>query len=376
MTEPRIVDVVVLGGGVAGLAVAGLLRQAGVGDVCVLEPLALYASQASARNAAMFLPVERDAVTTRLVLRQAELLDALFAGSDEEWLSRTGALLVSSDASKVGALHSAVTGHGFTCEVVDRESIVARVPALKDGDARFGISVSASGVLNTHGMITLLIERARGLGVLLRNDVGSTRVECVAGQVVGVILADGSRIATRAVVIAGGAWSSEIGTACGASLPLTPLKRHLHWLRGDEAEDLKWPVVWSLDDEVYFRPESGGILASPCDERPTHASVDTIEEADAKDALATKLMRIAPSLLERGVRRSWACLRTYAPDRLPVLGADPRVHGLHWLAGLGGQGMSVCLSAAEVTVAAFTNTPHPLRDACAPDRLIATMEQR
>lgn len=370
MNRERSFDVVILGGGVAGLATAGLLRSAGVKDVCVLETEPLFAAQASARNAAIFLPVERDAITTALVLRQAPMLDELFADSDEAWLSRTGALLVSSEHRASHELYEAAIEHGFGCNEVDRSVLVNHVSPLAGGDARYGVFVPESGVLNTHAMISLLLARARRLGVTLLNNVGGVTVTCTSGKVQSVTLQDGTRIATAAVVVASGAWSHQVGEALGAKLPLTPLKRHLLWLREDKAEELNWPVVWSLDDEVYFRPESGGILASPCDERPSPPSTDPTEEPDAKDSLATKLMRVAPSLLERGVRRSWACLRTYAPDRLPVLGRDPRIDGVSWLAGLGGQGMSVCLAAAEVTCASMLNQQHALAEACAPDRLI------
>ncbi len=364
-------DVVVLGGGVAGLSVAAALRARGRARVTLLEQEPMLASQASARNAAIFLPVERDAVTTALVVRQSALLDELFAGTDDAWLDPIGALLVSADAHAARSLTNEVVRNGLRAEYVDRDEMARRSSVLADGEALGAVYVAKSGILNTHGMISLLTKRVRELSVAVHSGVGAARVELSQNRVRAVVLADGTRIHTSSVVVAGGAWAESIGTFAGLPLPLVPLKRHLFWLRADVPESIRSPVVWRFDDEVYFRPESGGILASPCDERPTQPSIDPVEEADAKDALADKLQRLAPSLLERGVRRSWACLRTYAPDRLPVLGRDPRAEGVAWFAGLGGQGMSICLAAAEVVAADVAGGTHPLLDACRPDRLLA-----
>ncbi|HBH01037.1 MAG TPA: hypothetical protein DDZ42_03785, partial [Candidatus Rokubacteria bacterium] len=122
--------------------------------------------------------------------------------------------------------------------------------------------------------------------------------------------------------------------AWGAPLPLVPLRRRLARLGGVAPVDARGPVVWALGDECYFRPESGGVLASPCDETPWPACLPP-HEPRALERLARKLGALAPPLGEASVRRAWACLRTFAPDRVVVAGADARVGGLFWLAGLG-----------------------------------------
>ena len=128
--------------------------------------------------------------------------------------------------------------------------------------------------------------------------------------------------------------------------------------------------MWALGVEVYFRPESGGVLASPCDEIPWPPSLPPTD-AGALETLADRLAQLAPRLGQAAVRRAWACLRTFAPDRVPVIGADPRVAGLYWLAALGGSGMSVGVGAGELLAALVAGRDHPLAPAVAPDRLLA-----
>lgn len=122
---------------------------------------------------------------------------------------------------------------------------------------------------------------------------------------------------------------------------------------------------WRLDDEVYFREESGGVLASPCDEDAWPASVPPCD-LRTLESLATKLGRLAPRLGSASVRQAWACLRTFAPGRMPVARADPKVSGLFWLAGLGGSGMTVGVAAGEIVAACVRGEEHSLASARAP----------
>lgn len=184
----------------------------------------------------------------------------------------------------------------------------------------------------------------------------------------GVRLASGERIVAGAVVIAAGAWAEPLGAGCGAPLPLEPRRRHLALLEPKSKLDGDAPVVWAVDDEVYLRPDSGGVLASPCDEERWKAELPPTSEAGL-ELLAKKLARVAPRFADASVRRSWACLRTFAPDRAPAIGPDPRVQGLHWLAGLGGHGMTGGVAAGEVLAAAFTGKAHPLAQTLNPARL-------
>jgi glycine/D-amino acid oxidase-like deaminating enzyme len=182
-----------------------------------------------------------------------------------------------------------------------------------------------------------------------------------------VRLASGDRIAAGAVVIAAGAWGASLGASCGAPLPLQPRRRHLAQLDAGPPADPGAPVVWCLGDELYYRPESGGLLACPCDGDPWPPELPAPAESGV-ELLAKKLARLAPRLSEASVRRAWACLRTFAPDGAAVVGPDGRLPGLFWLAGLGGHGMTGGMAAGEILAATFMGRQHPLAAALAPSR--------
>lgn len=81
------------------------------------------------------------------------------------------------------------------------------------------------------------------------------------------------------------------------------------------------------------------------------------EEVDV--ALAIERIEAATTLRIRHVRRAWAGLRTFAPDRLPVVGEDPAVPGFFWLAGQGGSGIMTAPSMARLLAGLVTGTGIP-----------------
>jgi D-arginine dehydrogenase len=211
--------------------------------------------------------------------------------------------------------------------------------------------VAGGGVLDIHAMTTRLASAARSAGVELRTGAGVRELVASGGVLRGVRLQDGTQLSAGHVVLAAGAWSSALAAGVGAPLPLQPERRHLVQLGLPDAAvlDARAPVVWRVDagDELYFRPESGGLLASPCDATPDAPPVRGVEPA-ALELLAHKLAHVAPSLAQARVRSAWTCLRTFAPDRELVVGPDARLPGLCWLGGLGGRGMAVAIGAGEL----------------------------
>ena len=98
-----------------------------------------------------------------------------------------------------------------------------------------------------------------------------------------------------------------------------------------------WPLVIDAAETFYFKPDAGRLLLTPADETPSPPCDAQPEEID----IARAIDRFE-SLTSERVRRiaaKWAGLRTFAPDRTPVVGLDEKVEGFFWLAGQGGYGM-------------------------------------
>jgi D-arginine dehydrogenase len=99
-----------------------------------------------------------------------------------------------------------------------------------------------------------------------------------------------------------------------------------------------WPMVGSEDHKVYFEPDGGGLLMSPMDEfpmEPCDARPDDLTIAEGMERLRV----LAPDIVPQALKSKWAGLRTFTPDRAPVVGEDPTRPGFFWLAGQGGTGI-------------------------------------
>lgn len=338
---------VVVGGGIAGLAAARALATRGR-RVTLLEAEPMLATHSSARNAQIWLPVDDDETTGPLARQSAARLEQWLG---DAWLRRTGAVVLGAEAER-DAMTRGATASALGVRPIELAEARRLSPAI-EGSCELALAIDGAGVLDTQAMIDALTRAARDAGVRVRT---SARVRELKPRH-AVVLDDAETIACDEIVIAAGAWARALGQSAGVDLPLLPLRRHLVVL--DAAPEVAGTIVWRFDEpSVYWRPESGGVLVSPCDEDVFDPCLPITSDA-LPDRLVRALEPTAPGLLDAPVRTAWACLRTYARDRELVLGPDPHVDGLAWLAGLGGRGMTVGVAAGEWCAAAMCGEEVP-----------------
>ena len=162
------------------------------------------------------------------------------------------------------------------------------------------------------------------------------------------------------VVNAAGAWCDQIAALAGvAPLGLRPLRRSVFVFPPPANTDTSaWPLTADIGGRFYFEPWSGLILASPADETPSDPCDARPEELDI--ALGVERIHDATTMVVRGVRATWAGLRTFATDGVPVAGFDADHPGFFWLAGQGGYGIKTSPALGELAAALITgHTPMP-----------------
>ena len=171
-------------------------------------------------------------------------------------------------------------------------------------------------------------------------------------RVIGITTQDG-RIHCDNVVLAAGAWSSILAQQAG--IISAPPAGAPYSNRGHPTSHPRHPWCWIDDAGIYVRPEAGGWLCSPCDETPERSPSPDSRGPVSPQMLGLvheKIRRFFPSLSQLDVRGGWSGLRTFAPDRRPLMGPDPDLDGLWWAAGLGGYGVS-CSPAIGESMAAW-----------------------
>lgn len=350
-------EVLVVGGGLAGLSVAAAHPAPGLR---LLERLPGLGGGASADNAGMVRRLGEDPYERALALRTHARLAALDAEPDfPPGCSRqTGALL--GLVEELEHLHDGVAhlrAAGVPVRWLRGPELAERAPVLAGSPLQGGWWLPEARVAEAGGLIEGLRRRALRQGAILQNNVEVIDLDVEAGRVAGLWVDQGAgpeRLAAPAVVLAAGAWCAGLAQRAGLDRRLIPLRRSLMISQGGPPAPPEHPWVWIDDLGVYARPESGRWLVSPCDE-----AVGWPEGAEGRAAASTLSMALAaekvsrwfPALGQPAWRQGWSGLRTFAPDRRPMLGPDPALPGLHWCAGLGGFGVSCGLAAGEAVAA-------------------------
>ena len=335
-------EVVIVGGGIAGAALAYFLAERGLADVLLLERESQPGYHATGRSAATLN--ELDAVSTlqRLKVLSAPFLRQPPVGfAENPLLDPSGVMTLFREPlwSTLRAEAPSFAASGLRLELLAPAEAVARVPLLSVREFDGALLVPDDGHIDVHELLTSYLRHAarRGVERCFDTEVRTIRVE--GGRCAGIVT-DAGEMHARWVVDAAGAWAGRVAALAGAlPIALAPCRRTIVTFAAPAGVDIRdWPMVASEAHRVYFAPESGGLLLSPMDETP-------MEPCDARPddvALAAGLERLrtlAPRLVPRTLRRKWAGLRTFAADRVPVVGEDPQRPGFFWLAGQGGCGI-------------------------------------
>jgi D-arginine dehydrogenase len=348
---PARASVVIIGGGLAGMATAHALTGAGMNDVLVLEREATCGYHASGRNAALGRQLTEDDAVTALTVRGAAFLRHPPAGfSDTPLWTETGSVLLVDRAEELAHLCERATRWELAHQAASAAELVARWPVLEGVPMAGGVCFPGDGVIDVHALLQGFQRGARARGA--RVEVGCEVLDIrgaggrpAPGAGTCTVITTRGEVVCDGVVLAAGAWVEGLGRKAGARpVHFAPIKRHLFITEAVPGLDREAPFVWHVGEralheshEFYVRPERTGYLLSGCDEAEV-APCDAVPTTGAREALADKLGPLAPRLAELGIARGWACLRTFAPDRRPVIGWDADAPGLFWVAGLGGHG--------------------------------------
>jgi len=364
-------SIVVVGAGFAGASTAFHLTRMGMGKVMVLEQEKVPGTHASGRNAAMIRQVVPQASIAALARGGAAFVRQLPSDWPVETIfDQTGSFLLASekDSAKLKQDSAIALECGVPTEWWPIDRIVEAMPILAGSTATGGVWSPTDGVIDIHGLLQGYLAAAAASGAELKFS-SSVRQIIVRRNKVCAIQTESEEIVADVLINAAGAWAQEIGLLAGAAhIPLVPYRRHLFVTQPLDWIQAEWPIIWDLSQDIYFRPESGGLLLCPCDEEAQRPG-DAADDPTALQMLADKVMRFYPKLSDLPIRRSWAGLRTLTPDRLFTLGWDPSLEGFFWLAGLGGHGVTVSYSVGLLAASLITQKiPTQLAVELAPDR--------
>lgn len=328
-------SVIIIGAGFAGSACAWWLSRYGVRDVIVLEKEEMPGIHSSGLNAGLARRYEEDPVVAPLAAEGVDfILDPPEDFVEGKLIEQNGSLLLNPLNIPDDTRH----------RIIAKEEALSMVPLLKDALFNRALWTDTDGIVDIHKYLWSFINGAKEKGVKFLNEHEIRKFVVKGKRIVDVVTSRGS-FSADAVVNAAGAWVQQLADIAGAEdLKIKPLRRHLFCTPPMKDVDPKWPMVWDMENQYYFRPESGGLLLGACDEEEVPPGAPCTNPM-IREMLAEKLTKFCPSLSNISIAREWCGCRTFAPDRRPVVRFDRKIGNFYWLAALGGRGMT-CASAA------------------------------
>lgn len=326
-------DILVIGGGIAGVGAAALASHDA--SVVVLETEGAFGYHATGRSAALFVLNYGAPALRALSVASLAVMRDPGAIADTPLLSPRGELQIATPGQT--AILDAYAAGAAGLERLTAREACALAPILRED--RIGAAVYEADVwdIDVHALL-------EGYALMLRRNGGRIEIGAPAraishdGAMWRVDTPQGAFCAPT-LVNAAGAWADEVAHLAGIALAgLRPLRRSAVVLPApDGCDPSRWPMVVDAEETFYFKPDAGKLMVSPADEDPSPPYDAWPDDMDIAEGL--RRFERAVSMPVTRVERRWAGLRTFAPDRNPVVGFADDPRRFLWLAGQGGNGV-------------------------------------
>ncbi len=374
-------DVVVIGGGVIGCAIAAELAGSGA-EVLLLEAREIAHGASGRNHGLIFYP--QNPITDPLYRLSHQMYGELAAGGDLD-ISLDEApvgfiILVGSErqweAAEIEA-RACETG-GIRVERLDQEQLREAEPNVSP-DLLGGWYIEDGYRLDPRALTLALALSARDKGAQIQTHVDVKQIVVRDARVAGVVCDEGPVLAGN-VVLAAGPWSAKLARPAGIDLPVSGARGWLLLVspKGMVCDHLLESSGWHLmagdpgpgevtvgaygngrlpapDIGLLIQPSANGHVLVGGSRIPSFRQDP--EGSEVAQIIARKAVAAVPSLAGAQVREVWSGVRPMSRDGLPILGWAPAVEGLFIATGHGGQGVMLGGGSARLAAELITGTP-------------------
>lgn len=326
-------DVLIIGGGIAGIGAAAMLAPDA--RVTVLEGEGVIGHHATGRTAAIFIRNYGNATLRALNVASEPTFLEPSGISDTSLLSPRGQMLVATD-TELDDLKAYLDGATGT-ETLTAEEAVKLVPILRRDKIAAASYEPTAKDIDVDRLLQGFARIVRGRNGQIITNAPVQSIKRAHG--VWQVQTSLGQYEAKILINAAGAWADEVAEMAHINrIGLVPMRRSAALLPVPAEYDvMTWPLFASASEQWYAKPEGGKLMVSPADEEPVaphDAWVDDMVLAEGLDRYEQ-----AVTLPVTRVEKSWAGLRTFVKDRTPVVGFSPEAEGFFWLAGQGGYGI-------------------------------------
>jgi D-amino-acid dehydrogenase len=336
-------DFVVVGGGIAGASVAFGLATRGV-SVTLIDDARL--GQATAAGAGIIQPwssatsgsfYELQAAGAahypRLLAQLADL------GISDVGYRRTGALIVNASTEVLDTVEARVRERSTRAADVGE---ITRVDSERAGELwpplatdLAGLHIGGGARVDGRLLCAALVEAVRRLGGEVMNGTATLELSTISP----VVISNDRRIAAGAVVIAGGAWTTELAESLGVPLGLEPQRGQISHLHLAGVDTSAWPSLSPQSDHYMVAFDGGRIVVGAT--RETGSGFDPRVTAQGQRHVLDNALRLSPGLGAATLLETRVGLRPMATDGFPIVGAVGEHASLHLATGFGPVGLTI-----------------------------------
>jgi len=341
-------DVVIVGGGIMGSAIAfNLLKLDNRIRVAVVERDPAYtraSTTLSLSNARIQFSLRENIEMSQYAFTVLEHFAAEMAVDDSApkvSFRREGNLFLISPSGRAEAEASFNLQRSLGCRVdwFSPPEFKERFPLYNVAGLAGATFSPGDGHFDAHAFLMGYRSKARSLGAAFIQDE-VVAIETSGDRVGGVQLKSGKKMTAKCVVNCAGAWAAEIARSAGIDLPIQPVKRQVFALDTKVKPANPLPLT-VLPSGLYFRSETGGLilLGKSMEEDPVGFDF-TWDDKRFTDLLWPELADFVPAFDTLKLVRGWAGL--YAVNTLDgnaILGEWPELKGLFLANGFSGHGL-------------------------------------
>jgi len=356
-------DILVIGGGIAGLSAAAELSKHA--KVAVLEAEEQVGFHSSGRSATMLHYALGDRLVRALTLASRSFFESPPDDFTDVPLGRRMPVLVFAREDEREALDSleADIAPFAKLERLDAAGVHELCPLLNP-EQRHGIADLNGIRLDPHALLQGNLRQLRSRGGELHSAARVGAIEHRAGAWHATL--EGGQVHSAPILVnAAGAWADAIAQRAGVQpLGIEPKRRTIITFDAPAGVELeRLPFAKTVPDELYFAPESGRLFASPMDEVPSDPCDAQPDEFEV--ALAAYRVEERATVKVDRIHSRWAGLRTFTPDRHPVAGFALEAEGFFWLVGQGGFGLQTSPAMARITASLIAGGELPMGEVTA-----------
>jgi glycine oxidase len=333
-------DVVIIGGGIVGIATAYFLGKAGVKSVIVeRDAVGSHASGFAYGGLSPLsgagIPGPLAEVAQEGMRWHREFAQSLIAETkiNLEFRLRPSLALAftESEAQRLQAvLPWQQQQPGYTVRWLDPAEARQIEPRIA-ADIRGAVFMDGTADVEPYRLVLALTRAAENLGSSIRHG-RVTGLRRQGARITGVIL-EKDEIACDTVVLAVGPWSGETSAWLDIPIAVRPLKGQILRLHAP-GPPVECSVGWGHN---YATTKPDGLLWAGTTEE--EAGFNEHPTTDARDQISAALLKMLPAMLEAQVVQHTACLRPLAADGLLLLGPVPGAAGVYMATGAGRKGI-------------------------------------